>query len=311
MGSEVARDEVIQAEPSWEAAGWGLHAWVKVGGLRVCQWLLCVSSVGKQGGRESPAGPGLPVPSGREGGDSCGRGSGPAEWELQDPGNRPLWAPACRLPVPAPRGTMGCLLGPGQELRVGVGEGRPGEERTCWTKPQAGLLASPSGALTAQSACSPRGKADGTGAAGRGGPGTRDCVSVPSASPSPCVSISSPAGTGVPQAQEEALGNSKATHPRPSRAKVPGRRRAWGHFQAAGTTPSELRGVSISSLFRPLWLKRMPQRGQGVSEGWGQRGKQWLRAKLDLCVEGCCTLSLSPTPPGCFFNRGSPWEQQT
>lgn len=62
MGSEVARDEVIQAEPSWEAAGWGLHAWVKVGGLRVCQ-LLCGSSVGKQGGRESPAGPGLPVPS--------------------------------------------------------------------------------------------------------------------------------------------------------------------------------------------------------------------------------------------------------
>lgn len=43
MGSEVARDEVIQAEPSWEAAGWGLHAGVKVGGLRVCQ-LLCRSS---------------------------------------------------------------------------------------------------------------------------------------------------------------------------------------------------------------------------------------------------------------------------
>lgn len=63
MGSEVARDEVIQAEPSWEAAGWGLHVWVKVGGLRVCQPLLCVSSVEKEGGKEKPAGSGMPVPS--------------------------------------------------------------------------------------------------------------------------------------------------------------------------------------------------------------------------------------------------------
>lgn len=49
MGPEVTGDEVVQAEPSGEAAGWGLHAWVKVGVLRLCQWLcqslLCVSSV--------------------------------------------------------------------------------------------------------------------------------------------------------------------------------------------------------------------------------------------------------------------------
>lgn len=45
MGPEVTGDEVIQAEPSGEAAGWGLHAWVKVGVLRLCQSLLCVSSV--------------------------------------------------------------------------------------------------------------------------------------------------------------------------------------------------------------------------------------------------------------------------
>lgn len=47
MGPEVTGDEVVQAEPSGEAAGWGLHAWVKVGVLRLCQWLcqslLCVS----------------------------------------------------------------------------------------------------------------------------------------------------------------------------------------------------------------------------------------------------------------------------
>lgn len=64
MGSEVTRDEVVQAEPSWEAAGWGLHAWVKVGGLRACLRLLCTSSVGEEEGRESPAGPGLSVPYG-------------------------------------------------------------------------------------------------------------------------------------------------------------------------------------------------------------------------------------------------------
>lgn len=44
VGPEIAGDEVVQAEPSGEVAGWGLHAWVKVGGLRVCQLLLCVSS---------------------------------------------------------------------------------------------------------------------------------------------------------------------------------------------------------------------------------------------------------------------------
>lgn len=41
MGSEVTRDEIIQAEPSREA----LHAWVKVGGRRMCQLLLRVYSV--------------------------------------------------------------------------------------------------------------------------------------------------------------------------------------------------------------------------------------------------------------------------
>lgn len=79
----------------------------------------------------------------------------------------------------APRGTMGHLLGPGQELRVGVGEGRekPGQGgrlarnllgkawgmQACWPAPLGFLLASV--------AHSPRGKAEGTGAAGRGGPG--------------------------------------------------------------------------------------------------------------------------------------------
>lgn len=52
MGPEVARDEIIQAEPSREA----LHAWVKVGGHRMCQLLLRVYSAGKEEGRESLAG---------------------------------------------------------------------------------------------------------------------------------------------------------------------------------------------------------------------------------------------------------------
>lgn len=98
VGPEVARDEVVQAEPSWEAAGWGLHAWVKVGRLWASRRLLWVSSVGQEGGRESLAGPNI----GGRGGDSCGRGSAPAGWALRDPGNRPLGHPPagcqCLLP---------------------------------------------------------------------------------------------------------------------------------------------------------------------------------------------------------------------
>ena len=59
MGQEVARDEVIQAEPSWEAVGWSLHARVRAGEL-----LLGVSSVGKEEVRGSPAGSRLPLSSG-------------------------------------------------------------------------------------------------------------------------------------------------------------------------------------------------------------------------------------------------------
>lgn len=81
MGPEVARDEIIQAEPSREA----LHAWVKVGGHRMCQLLLRVySSPGEQvGGLGLPrrAGSSQPVsawssrgePSGKEGREKCGR----------------------------------------------------------------------------------------------------------------------------------------------------------------------------------------------------------------------------------------------
>lgn len=128
MGPEVARDEIIQAEPSREA----LHAWVKVGGHRMCQLLLRVYSAEKEEGRESLAGLDClgPLDSthwwGRKVG--CGRELWPAGWELKDPGNRQLWAPACRLPVPTPRGTMDCLLGLGQEHWVEVGEGKPGKK---------------------------------------------------------------------------------------------------------------------------------------------------------------------------------------
>lgn len=114
----------------------------------------------------------------------------PAGWELRDPGNRLLWAPAFRLPVLAPRGTMGCLLGRGQELRVGAGEGEArrgggeaGQEWACWTKLWAHTRArwpAPLGLSLHSAACSPRGKAEGTGAAGRGGPGHSGlCFSSP------------------------------------------------------------------------------------------------------------------------------------
>lgn len=257
MGPEVARDEVIQAEPSWEAAGWGLHAWVKVGGLRVCWRLLWLSSVGKEGGRESLAGPGLPVPSGPDmggrGGDSCGRGSGPAERSsrTQETGH---WGTLLQAANACSQRYNGLLVRPqagapggsgGGEAKQGGGEA--GQERTCWTKPRAGPMASPSGALTAQPARSPRGKAEGTGAAGEGGPGRTglsfSSLCIPQ---SLCEHLLPSRHKGFLRQRGrsgKALGNSKVTHPLLSRAKVLGGG-VWGHFQAAGTTPSELRGVS-------------------------------------------------------------------
>lgn len=147
MGPEVARDEIVQAEPSREA----LHAWVKVGGHRMCQLLLRVCSAGKEEGRGSLAGLDCLGPldsthwSGRK--VSCGRELWPAGWELKDPGNRRLWAPAYRLPVQTPRGTIDCLLGLGQERWVGVGEGKPGkeEDREVGQQQACSLLTTPLG----------------------------------------------------------------------------------------------------------------------------------------------------------------------
>lgn len=104
-----------------------------------------------------------------------------ASWVGADgPRKQPERAPACRLPVPAPRGTMGCLLGPGQELWVGVGEGKAwARRRGGW--PGADLLdkawgtwacwPAPLGLSLYSAARSPRGKAQGTGAAGKDRPG--------------------------------------------------------------------------------------------------------------------------------------------
>lgn len=153
----------------------------------------------KEGGRGSPAGPAA-VPSGLD--PRVGKrgrlweGVRASWWELQDPGNRLLRAPACRLPVPAPRGTMGCLLGWAAALG-GSGGGEAGQERAFGTKLLAGLWASPSGALTTQAAHSPRGRQRERGSWQRP---RHEGLSVPPASPRPCVRICSPAGTGLPQA---------------------------------------------------------------------------------------------------------------
>lgn len=162
-------------------------------------------------------------------------------------------APACRLPMPAPRGTMGCLLGPGQELRVGVGEGRPSEEegRLARSGPagqsrgQASWPA-PLG-LSLHSQPAPPEERQRTGAADRGGLGAWDLVSVPSASPSPCVSICSPAGTrgsSDREAEREERGGPGQQQGHPPTAEQGQGSGVWGHFQAAGTSPPELRGVS-------------------------------------------------------------------
>lgn len=58
---------------------------------------------------------------------------------------------------------MDCLLGPGQELWVGMGEGKLGkeEDREAGQEQACGLLTTPLGALCARIASSPRGKAQG------------------------------------------------------------------------------------------------------------------------------------------------------
>lgn len=108
----------------------------------------------------------------------CGReGVGPTGWELRDPGNRPLWAPAFRLPVQAPRGTMGCLFGLAGALG-GSGEGRPGKEEEGGKELEHNSPAArPLWGSLHSMALSPRGKAEGTGAAGRGGPVPGLCFS--------------------------------------------------------------------------------------------------------------------------------------
>lgn len=181
-------------------------------------------------------------------------GGGQASWVgVKDPGNRPLQAIACRLPMPALRGTMGCLLGPGQELRVGVGEGEVrqgggevGQEQACWTKPWAH---GPAGQPLWGSHCTvqpapPEGRMRELGQLAEEGLGTQDFVSVPSVSSSPSVSIGLPAGTtgylGCGRGPEQQQGR----RPTAQRGQGYGRGRVWGPFQAAGTTPSRLKGLS-------------------------------------------------------------------
>ena len=260
MGPKVAGDEVIQAERGWEAAGWGLHAWVKAGGPRVYQLLLCVSSVGKGGGRESPAGSRLSVPSGPD------LGVGPAGWELTDPGERPLRAPACRLPGPAPRGTMGRLLGRGQELRVGVGDGRPGREE--------GRLAgsAPAGQPLWGSQCTARPSPP---SEGRGNWGSWQgrawalglCFSSLCHSQALCGHLLANGHKGLLRRGGEAPDHGEATRPLPNRAKVPGRWSALGISRPREPFPLSSEEYQLSSSASSLGLK--PQRAPGAREGWG------------------------------------------
>lgn len=71
-----------------------------------------------------------------------------------------------------------------------------------------------------------------------------DFVLVPSASSSPSESICLPAGTrgylGCGRGPEQQQGHL----PTAQRGQGYGRGSMWGHFQAAGTTPSELKAVS-------------------------------------------------------------------
>lgn len=76
----------------------------------MCQQLFCVSSVGRREEGKALLDR-LLVPSRLDLGVGA---EGMAGWEFQHPGNRPLWAPDCRLPGPAPRGTMSYLLGQGR-----------------------------------------------------------------------------------------------------------------------------------------------------------------------------------------------------
>lgn len=148
----------------------------------MCQLLLGVDSAGKEEGRESLAeldclGPPDSTHGwGRKVG--CGRGLWPAGWELKGPGNRRLWAPACRLPVQTPRGTMDCLLGLGQERWVGVGEGKPGKEEDREAGQACSLLTTPLGLSVPGEPAPLEGRRRGTRAGGREDPGSQDFVSI-------------------------------------------------------------------------------------------------------------------------------------
>lgn len=137
----------------------------------------------KADGRGSLAGSRLPLSSGFNLGTVGGRGSGQlgGSSETQEQAKRGTRLQA--VLVQAPRGTMGCLFSLGQELWVGVGRGGRARRRreAGWSTPPA----APWGSHCTAWPSSPGGKAEGTGAAGRGGPGYQDFVSVPSATPRP------------------------------------------------------------------------------------------------------------------------------
>lgn len=142
-------------------------------------------------------------------------------------------APSCRLPMPAPRGTMGCLLGPRQELRVGVGEGRPSKEegRLARSGPAGQSLGqarwpAPLGLSLHSQPAPPEERQRELGQLAREAPGARDLVSVPSASPSPCASICSPAGTRGSSGSEGGVGRPWATARSPTHCRAGPR--FWG-----------------------------------------------------------------------------------
>lgn len=130
----------------------------------------------------------LARPWDRGGGAGCGRGSGSAGCELKDPGNRPHQAPACRLPVPAgSQRHNGPLVRPRAGALGGSGGGG------AWVRRRGGAGQEPVGLSLhgcSRLPHSPGGKAQGNWGSWQSRGLGQDFVSVPSASPRPCVGIS-------------------------------------------------------------------------------------------------------------------------
>lgn len=212
--------------------------------------------------------PGLDLQVGRRG--RLWEGSGPAEWELTDPGNSQSGHPPAGCPCRLPEAQWAACWALGRSSgwewgrgRPGQGGGEAGQEQTCWTKPGAH---GPAGQPLWGSHCTvqpapPEGRHRELGQLAKTGLGTQDFVSIPSASPRPCVSICSPAGTRGYSDQGRSPGQQQGHWPPAQRGQGS---RDWESVGALpGSRNHSWAQSFISLLWHPLLARTEASEGSG------------------------------------------------